>query len=45
VGDQIKLDEIGGAYSMHGRHEKFIQNFGQKLDHTEDIGVYLRISE
>jgi len=29
-GDQIKEDEMGGACSMHGRHEKFIQNFGWK---------------
>jgi hypothetical protein len=28
--DQIKKNEIGGAYSTHGRDEKCIQKFGWK---------------
>jgi len=28
--DQIKEDNMGGVYSMHGKDEKCIQNFGQK---------------
>jgi hypothetical protein len=32
VNDQIKVDEMGMAFSMHGREEKFIQSFGRK-DH------------
>jgi hypothetical protein len=34
---------MGRACSMHGRYEKFIQNFSQKnlkgRDHLEDLGI------
>jgi len=28
--DQIKEDEVGGAYNVHARDEKCVQNFGRK---------------
>jgi hypothetical protein len=28
LGDQIEKNEMGGAYSMYGGHERFIQGFG-----------------
>jgi len=30
MGDQIKEDEMGGACSMYGKVEKWVQNFDQK---------------
>jgi hypothetical protein len=30
LSNQIKEDEMGGKCSMHGRYEKYIQDFGQK---------------
>jgi len=32
LGDQVKGNEKGGSCSMHGRHEKYIQNFGLKTE-------------
>jgi hypothetical protein len=30
-GDKIKVEEIGGACSTHGRDEKCVKNFGRKI--------------
>jgi hypothetical protein len=42
----MKADEGGGAYSMHGRDEKCVQNSGWNLkgrDHAEDLSIDGRI--
>jgi hypothetical protein len=38
----VKKDEMGGLYSMHEREEKFVQNFGWKIqmeENLKDVGV------
>jgi hypothetical protein len=30
-GDQIKENEVGGAYSMYGKDKKCIEGFGGKI--------------
>jgi len=43
LGDQIKEDEIGGAWSKHGKYEKCIQNFDRKSEGKSPVGRHWRI--
>jgi hypothetical protein len=40
--DQVKEGEMGGAYSTHGRYEKFLQYFGWKTWSEETIRRTMR---
>ena len=38
-GDQLENNEMGGACSTCGEEERYVQGFGGKQDHLEDLGV------
>jgi len=34
--EQVKEDDMGGTYSIHGRNEKYVHNFSQKKTWKEE---------
>jgi hypothetical protein len=44
--EQIRKEEMGNAYGLHGREEKYIQRFSRrlkKIDHLQELSVDVSI--